>query len=97
MKNVSNKLRVCHFAQIPCTPFIVEVKDEEQAYLISETLANQHLFLYNENIIDDYTNAITVEMWDENSDGEGLAGWVDYWNEEEMMEFDEFCETYIVK
>lgn len=34
-------------------------------------------------------------MWDENSDGEGNADWVDYYNEEEGMEFDEFVETYL--
>ena len=53
MQKVSNKLRVSHFPQIPCKPFIVEVKDEEQ------------------------------------------ADWVDYYNEEEGMEFDEFVETYL--
>ena len=95
MKNVKNKLRVSHFPQIPCKPFIVEVKDEEQALLIRETLANQHLFLFDNNFIPDYSNIITIEMWDENSDGEGNPDWVDYYNEEEGMEFDEFVETYL--
>ena len=95
MKKVTNKLRVLHYPQIPCKPFIVEVKDEEQAFLISETLANQHLFLFDNNMIPDYSNVITVEMWDENSDGEGTPDWVDYYNEEEAMEFDEFVETYL--
>ncbi len=94
MKNVTNKLRVCHFPQIPCKPFEVEVKDEEQAYLISETLANQHLFLLDNNFIPDYSNIILVQMYDENADGEGNADWVDYWNEEEQMEWDEFSMTY---
>ena len=95
MKTVTNKLRVAHFPQVPCSPFIVEVKDEEQAFLISETLANQHLFLYNNNIIPDYSNVIIVEMYDKDIDGEGNAGWVDYYNEEECMDFDEFSETYL--
>lgn len=73
MNTISNKLRVSHFPNIPCKPFIVEVKNEEQALLIKETLANQHLFSYKNNFIQDYSNAITVEMWDENSDGEGNA------------------------
>lgn len=95
MKNVTNKLRVCHFAQIPCEPFIVEVKDEEQALLIRETLANQHLFLFKMKIIPDYSNVITVEMFDANSDGEGNPDWVDYYNEDECMDFDEFVENYL--
>jgi hypothetical protein len=97
MIKINNKLRVCHYPQVPCSPFIVEVKDEESAHLIKETLANQHLFLYNNNIIPDYSNMISVEMWDENSDGEGTAEWVDYYNEFEAMDFDEFVESYIKK
>lgn len=96
MKKVKNKLRVLHFPQIPCKPFSVEVKDEEQAFLIQETLANQHCFLYDNNFIPDYSNIILVQMWDENSDGEGTPDWIDYWNEEELMEFDEFAEMYLV-
>ena len=88
MKPIKNKLRVCHFPQIPCKPFIVEVKDEQQAHLIVETLANEHLFLFDDNFIPDYANIILVEMYE---DGE----WQDYWNEEEFMEFDEFVETYL--
>lgn len=95
MQKVTNKLRVLHYPQIPCTPFFVDVKNEEQALLIRETLANQHLFLFDNNFISDYSNIISVVMWDENSDGEGNPDWVDYYNEEEAMEFDEFVETYL--
>lgn len=94
MKKVTNKLRVLHYPQIPCTPFFVDVKDEEQAYLIRETLANQHLFLFDNNMIDDCVNALQVVMWDENADGEGNPDWVDYYNEAEDMEFDEIVEAY---
>jgi Superinfection exclusion gene product 17 len=95
MQKVSNKLRVLHYAQIPCKPFVVEVKDEEQALLITEALTNQHLFLFDNNIIPDYSNAIIVQMWDENSDGEGNPDWVDYYNEKENMDFDEFVDAYL--
>jgi len=97
MKKVSNKLRVYHFPQVPCKPFIVEVADEFEASKIVNVLAQQHLFLFKEKMIPDYSNAIGVEMWDENHDGEGNAGWCDYHNEEEGMDFDEFEETYIIK
>jgi hypothetical protein len=94
MQKVSKKLRVTHYPQIPCKPFTVEVKDEEQAFLIVETLANQHLFLYENRFIGDYSNAIFVQMWDD-VDGEGYFDWTDYWNEQEQMEWEEFADTYL--
>lgn len=83
MKLINNKLRVSHYPQIPCKPFSAEVRNEREAYLLYQTLANQHLFLYDNNFIPDYSNILLVEMYE---DGE----WVDYWNEEEGMEWDEF-------
>lgn len=98
MKKVKNKLRVIHFPQVPCKPFIVNVKDEEEAHKISEVLAEQHLWLLEQNIIPDYSNAICVEMFDETAEVEKDEDqWCDYWNEAELMEFDEFVETYITK
>lgn len=95
MIKVKNKLRVLHYPQVPCKPFFVDVKDEEQAYLIQETLANQHLFLFENNIIPDYANSIEVVMWDEDSDGEGTPDWVSYYNEDEGVKLDEFVEEYL--
>lgn len=97
MNKVKNKLQVIHYPQVPCQPFCVDVKDEEQALLVMNTLANQHLFLYENNFIPDYSNAIMVVMWDESPDGDadGVPEWVDYWNEEEGMQFEEFAETYL--
>ena len=82
------KLRVLDYPQIPCKPFTVEVKDEEQAYLVSEALANQHLFLFENNFIPDYANIILVQMFD---DGE----WIDYYNYEHDMEFDEYAQNFL--
>lgn len=87
MKNVKNKLRVSHFPQIPCPGFSVEVRNEREAYLLYETLANQHLFLYENNFIPDYSNAILVEMFEDDE-------WCNYWNEEELMEWEELIQTY---
>lgn len=95
MQKVKNKLRVLHYAQIPCKPFIVEVKDEEQALFIKDALAKQHLFLFHNRIIPDYSNAIYVEMWDETFNEAGIAEWVDYYNEEEEMDFYEITEKYL--
>lgn len=91
---VPNKLRVCHFPNIPCKPFIVEVKSEEEAYLVEQVLANQHLWLYKNNFIPDYSNAITVEMWDD-IDGEGNFGWTDYANDYEGMDWKDLKTIYI--
>jgi hypothetical protein len=91
MKNVKNKLRVVHFPQIgSCKEcFTVEVKDEEQAFLIMSTLAKQHIWLEKRHIIPDYSNAIFVEMYDESIDTETNEpyGWTNYFNEEEGMEW----------
>ncbi len=95
-KPVFNRIRVCHYPQIPCKPFIVEVENEREAYLIEKTLAEQHLWLYNNHFIPDYSNAITVTMWDD-IDGEGNFDWTDYWNEDECMDWEEFKQTYLIK
>jgi len=100
MKTIKNKLRVVHFPQIgTCTEsFKVDVKDEVEAKKIMDVLANQHLWLEKNRIISDYCNAIIVEMFDEDIDKETGKpyGWINYWNNEECMEFDELCEKYIL-
>ena len=97
MKIVNKRLRVCHFPQIPCKPFIVDVSGEIEASKIYQTLADQHLWLLENNIIPDYSNAIVVEMWDDELEAdENGSKWTDYYNDEEFMEFDEFESTYIL-
>ena len=88
---VPNRIRVCHYPQVPCDPFRVGVNSEWEAYLIVETLAKQHLWLYENKMIPDYCNAIIVEMWDTED------GWVDYYNETEVMDWEEFVQTYFEK
>lgn len=89
MQLSGKKLQVRHYAQVPCKPFIVDVKDEYDAYRILTILANQHLFLFEQNIIPDYSNAILVMMWDEEE-----KEWIDYFNDFEICEWQEF-ENYI--
>jgi len=93
------RLRVVHFPQVGSLTeaFKKEVKDEYEASLLLNTLADQHLWLERNNVIPDYSNAIMVEMWDEDMDAdENGEKWCDYWNEEMLMEWDEFEETYIL-
>lgn len=90
---VPNRIRVCHFPQIPCKPFRVSVNNEWEAYMIEQVFAKQHLWLFENGFIPDYCNAITVEIW-EDIDGEGDYACTDYWNESECMDWDEFKQTY---
>jgi len=95
-KKVKNKLRVYHFPQVPCKAFEIEVSDEIEAFKTMRILSEQHLFLYWNNFIPDFSNAMGVQMWDEDCDGEGNAGWTDYYNEEEGMDFDELENSYLL-
>jgi hypothetical protein len=97
MKKVKNKLRVIHFPQVGSLKkgFVIDVLDEIQAFLIINAISIQHLWLEKNRVIPDFSNAIIVQMWDEDSDGEGNPDWIDYWNEDEGMDWDEFEETYL--
>lgn len=59
------KLRVCHYPQIPCEPFIIEVEDLKEAYKIMNMLADYDFFQYHSNIKPDYSNMAILEQWDE--------------------------------
>jgi hypothetical protein len=91
-KQIKNKLRVVHFPQVGVSKnFAVEVKSEREAYLVLNTLANQHLFLYENKFIPDYSNIILVEMYNEEIDEETKQpyGWEDYFNDEMGFEWDD--------
>lgn len=87
MKLTGKRLQVNHYAQLPCTPFTVEVKDELEAIKIIETLADQHIWLFKNKYIPDYCNSFSVDMWEGDE-------WVEYWNEEEQMNWDDFEAVY---
>lgn len=89
MKLSGKRLQVNHYAQLPCTPFTVEVKDEYEAIKIINTLADQHIFLFKSKMIPDYANCFTVTMWNEEE-----KEWLDYWNEEEQMNWEDFEAVY---
>ncbi len=93
MKNVPNKLKLLHFPQVPCEPFVVDVENEQQALFAHKLIADQHDFLFRNNIIPDYSNSIMLEMYDEDADGEGNGGWVDYYNADENLSWEDlvFC------
>ena len=94
MQLIKNKLQVRHYPQLPCRPFCVDVKNEFEAKKILDTLANQHLWLYENRIIPDYCNVIEVVMLEEE---DGNSDWISYWNEKEQMEWNEFEKMYLTK
>ena len=96
MTHIKNKLRVLHYPQISAKPFIVEVGNEYEAWLIENVLADQHLFLLDERIIGDFNNIIEVQMFEQNPD-DGYFDWVSYYNEEEGLDWDEYVLQYFEK
>lgn len=87
MQLSGKRLQVHHYPQVPCNPFSVEVKDEYEAAKMIDTLADQHIWLFKNLLIPDYCNSFNVVMWDGSE-------WVDYWNEAEQMNWDDFEEAY---
>lgn len=74
---MNKKLRVCHFPQIPCEPFIVEVENLKQAKEICNVLANYDLFQFENKIKPDYCNTTVVEIFDDKE-----QEWVSWYDEE---------------
>lgn len=89
---MKKKLRVCHYPQIPCKPFIVNVEDLNQAKFIFDTLANYDLFQYENNIKSDYCNSTILEEWSEHDND--WVSWAD--NETGIDDLDEYFD-YIAK
>lgn len=85
---MNKKLRVSHFPQIPCKPYIVEVKSIEEAKFVSDVLAKYDLFQRENRIKPDYANATVVEQWDEDE-----QEWVSWFDEETGIDnIDEYFE-----
>ena len=76
------KLRISHFPQVPCKPFHVEVNSIDEALKIMNVLANYDIFQFKNRIKPDFCNATTLEIWDEDSDGEGTPGWITWYDED---------------
>lgn len=82
------KLRVCHFPQVPCEAFVVEVKDLNEAKKIMDTLANYDNFQFRNNIKPDYSNICILEEWDEEN-----QEWVSWSDDETGIDnLDEYLE-----
>ena len=72
---MNKELRVAHYPQLPCKPFIVDVDNLEEAKKIFDVLANYDLFQYENNIKPDYSNITALEEYREEEDE--WYDWVD--------------------
>lgn len=68
------------------TSFKYMVQDEKQALFAINILADQHLWLEENRVIPDYSNAFFVEMLVDND-------WVEYYNEAEDLDWDDVVEV----
>ena len=57
------KLRILHFPQVPCKPFIVEVDNLKEAKKIMDMLADYDLFQFENRIKPDYCNTSVLEEY----------------------------------
>ncbi len=81
------KLQVWWVPQIPMKPFEVEVNSIEEGVKIMSVLGDYDLFQYEKQIKPDYCNTGGLNQWDEDCDGKGTPGWVN-WVDEETGEDD---------
>lgn len=90
MNLIDKPIRIKHYPKLGTTliPFIVNVANEREALLIRNALANQHLYLFDNHLIEDYSNVILVEMFENGQ-------WEDYYNNEENLDFDAYVEIHL--
>lgn len=89
------KMKVWWIPQVPGKAFDIPVESLEEASFILDVLAAYDLFQYEHRIKPDFANAGGLVVWDEDSDGEGTPGWIDYYDEETGDDFDTWREEHI--
>jgi hypothetical protein len=89
MKNGS--LRVWWIPQVPGKAFKIPVNSVEEVGLLLDVLAAYDAFQFENNIKPDYSNMGGLEVWQNDSDGEGTPGWMDW--EDNGETFDEWRES----
>jgi hypothetical protein len=91
---MENKLRVVQ--HVNDRIFCYTVKDEEQAFLLINVLSEYELHLSNIGKIgDDCNSLLWVEMFETQPDG--TQEWVNYYNDELDMDWDEYVENHLSK
>lgn len=67
---------------MPCEAFEVNVSSLEEGVKIMDMLADYDLFQFRHNIKPDYSNTGGIQVWGEDSDGNGTPGWEDWYDDE---------------
>lgn len=91
----NGQLKVWWIPQLPGERFEVLVDSPEEADLVLSVLADYDKFQFENHIKPDYANAGGLVIWDEDSDGEGSPDWVDWYDPETELDFDEYREEYL--
>ena len=84
------KMQVWWIPQVPGKPFNIPVENANEASLLLDVLAAYDFFQLENRIKPDFCNMGGLNVWDEDSDGEGTPGWIDWENEETGESFDEW-------
>lgn len=96
MKN--KKIRIWWNPQIPMKPFFIPVDNIQEAKLLLDALSIYDEWQFENKIKPDFSNAGGIQIWDEDSDGEGNPDWIDWYDEENGEDdFDEYCEKNNIK
>ena len=75
-------MQVWWIPQVPGEPFTVDVSTVEDGIRIMDILADYDNFQFEQNIKPDYSNVGGIRVWSDDADGEGNAGWNDWYDEE---------------
>lgn len=73
-------LMVWWIPQVPMKPFAVAVDSVAEGVKVMRILADYDQFQFDHNIKPDYANVGGLQMWDEDSDGDGNPGYVDWYD-----------------
>ena len=90
MTDQIGQLRVWHCPQIPCKPFHVYVESPQEAQRVLQVLAKYDLFQLENKIKPDFSSAAGLEVYTDDCDGEGTAGWSEWYDEETGDDIDEW-------
>jgi hypothetical protein len=88
----NKRLRVWHIPQVPGKHFFVDVDTPEEGKKIMDVLAAYDQFQFQNRIKPDFCNVQGLNIFDEDSDGEGNADWID-WHDEDDNGIDDYCQN----
>ena len=76
------KLSVWWVPQVPMAAFRVPVKSVAEGVKVMDVLADYDSFQFENEVKGDYASAGGLDVWDEDSDGQGNPDWANWYDEE---------------